>query len=154
MTKVIIVLLVAALIGQTATAQKISTEKVPVAVKTAFKTKFPTVKNAKWEIENTKEFEAEFKLNGVETSANFDNTGQWLETETEIKYKALPKAVQNTLKNEFKNAEIAETAKIESAKEGISYEVEIEIKEDAFDVLFSPEGKILSKTKLEKEKKD
>ena len=135
-----------------ACAQKISADKVPAAVTSAFKAKFPNATKTNWEMENANEYEAGFKLNGEEVSANFDNTGKWLETETEIKVSALPAAVQAALTKDFAGFKIEEASKIESAKDGNCYEAEIEKGEETFDVLFSPDGKMLSKTKLEKEK--
>jgi len=152
MNRIIIVLLTAALMSNAACAQKISADKVPAAVTSAFKAKFPNATKTNWEMENANEYEAGFKLNGEEVSANFDNTGKWLETETEIKVSALPAAVQAALTKDFAGFKIEEASKIESAKDGNCYEAEIEKGEETFDVLFSPDGKMLSKTKLEKEK--
>jgi len=135
-------------------AQKISADKVPTAVTSAFKAKFPNATKTSWEMENANEYEASFKLNGKEVSANFDNTGKWLETETEIKVSALPAAVKAALSKDFAGFKIEEASKIESAKDGNCYEAELEKGEETFDVLFLPNGKILSKTKLEKEEKD
>ncbi len=135
-----------------ACAQKISADKVPAAVLSAFKAKFPTATKTSWELENTNEYEAGFKLNGEEVSANFDNTGKWLETETEIKVSALPAAVQAALAKDYAGFKIEEASKIESAKDGNCFETEIEKGEETFDVLFTPDGKMLSKTKAEKEK--
>jgi hypothetical protein len=155
MKKIIFMLLTTAIMSNSANAQKISADKVPAVVTSAFKTKFPTVTKTTWEMENKTEFEANFKSNAVETSANFDNTGKWLETETELKVSALPIAIQSTLKKDFAGFKINEASKIESVKHGNCYEAEIEKGEETFDILFTADGKVLSKTKLEvKEKKD
>ena len=147
----IFVLLIAALMSNMAYAQKISVDKVPAAVTSAFKTKFPTVTKATWEMEGKTEYEVNFLLGGVKASANFDNTGKWLETETELKISALPAAIQSTLKKDFAGFKINEATKIESVKHGNCYEAEIEKGEETFDILFTVDGKILSKTKLEEE---
>lgn len=154
MKNVIILLLLAVSMSNTACAQKISADKVPGAVTSAFKAKFPTAAKTSWEMEKTNEYEAGFKLNGSEMSANFDNTGKWLETETEIKVSALPVAVSSALKKDFADYKINEASKIESVKNGKCFEAEIEKGEETFDVLFTPDGKMLSKTKMEKEKGD
>ena len=152
--KTIMFLLFTAIIGNPVFAQKISADKVPAAVATAFKTKFPNATKVTWEMENKTEYEANFKLNNEEASANFDNTGKWLETETEIKTSALPSAIQSTLKKDFAGFKINEASKIESVKNGNCYEAEIEKGEGTFDVLLSADGKVLSKTKVEEEEKD
>jgi len=154
MKKLIIVLLSAALMSDIAIAQKINADKVPSPITSAFKIKFPNVTKVNWEKENANEYEAEFKLKGQEVSTNFDLTGKWLETETEIKISALPIAVQNALKKDFASFKIEEASKIESAKDGNCYEAEIEKGEETFDVIYTLDGKMLSKTKKEKEKKN
>ena len=151
MNRIIIVLLTAALMSNAACAQKISADKVPAAVLSAFKAKFSNATKTSWEMENTNEYEAGFKLNGEEVSANFDNTGKWLETETEIKVSALPAAVQAALTKDFAGFKIEEASKIESVKNGNCFEAEIERGEETFDVLFTRDGKVLSKTKVEEE---
>jgi hypothetical protein len=152
MKKIFVLLLVVALMSISAYAQKISADKVPEVVKSAFKAKFPAVTKVNWGMENATEFEAEFKLNGEELSANFDNTGKWLETETEIKVTDLLADIKTALAKDFAGFKVKEASKIESAKDGKCYEAEIEKGEETFDVLYTTNGKMLSKTKEEKEK--
>ena len=151
MKRIIYLLLIAALISNMGCAQKIATDKVPTVVTSAFKAKFPNATKTSWEMENANEYEAGFKQNGDEVSANFDNTGKWLETETEIKISALPVAVQNALSKDFAGFKIEEASKIESVNDGNCFEAEIEKGEETFDVLFTADGKMLSKTKIENE---
>lgn len=153
MKKIILLLLSVALCNNSAYSQKIAAEKVPASVITAFKTKYPTVTKSTWELENKTEFEVNFKLDGKKVSANFDNTGNWLETETEIKVSALPESILSILKSDFEGFKIEEASKIESFKNGICFETEIEKGKETFDVLFSADGKVISKTK-EEEKRD
>src|SRR5262249_29870366 len=148
MNRIIIALLIAAAMCNLTYAQKIPASQVPAAVMSAYQAKFPNAGKTSWELENENEYEASFKLNGVAVSANFDNTGKWLETETEIKVSALPVSVQSSLKKDFAEYKINEASKIESAKNETSYEVEVEKGEETFDVLFSPDGKMISKSKV------
>lgn len=150
----IIMLLCAAFMSKAVFAQKISSAKVPAAVISAFKTKFPTLAKPSWEMESDNVYEAEFKLNGGEVSSNFDQSGKWLETETEIKISDLPLTVQNALKKDFADFKIEEASKIERTKEGNCFEAEIKKGSETFDVLYTPDGKMLSKSKEEKKKKD
>jgi len=76
--------------GMAGCSQKIN---VPAAVTKAFNSRYPGATNVKWGKENAKEFEAEFKLNGDNVSANFGADGSWVETETVIKVTDLPAAV-------------------------------------------------------------
>ncbi len=152
MKRIVIVLLTAALMSNSAIAQKISADKIPGAVTSEFKSKFPKATNVPWEIENNNDYEASFKLNGQEVSANFDKNGKWLETETEIKVSALPASIQSSLSKDFAGYKIAEASKIESLKNGNCFEAEIEKGGETFDMLFASNGKLLSKTKVEEEK--
>ena len=154
MKRIFYLLLTVAFMSSAAYAQKIAADKVPAAVISAFKAKFPTVTKASWEIENTNEYEAGFKLNGKEVSANFDITGKWLETETEIKVSALPASVQLALSKDFAGFKIKEASKIEHLIDGNCFEAEVAKGNETFDVLFTADGKLLRKTKNEKEKGD
>ena len=86
MNKVFIVLLGTALMSTAAGAQKISADKIPAPLVSAFQGRFPGATKISWEIENGNEYEADFKLHGEEVSASFDNTGKLLETETEMMF--------------------------------------------------------------------
>lgn len=154
MKKVIYLLLTAALMSNAACAQKIAANKIPPAVSSAFKAKFPTATKTSWEMESAIEYEAGFKLNGEEVSATYDNTGKWLETETEIQVSDLPTTVQSTLAKDFVGFKIEEASKIENGNNGNLFEAEIEKGEEIFDVLFTADGSVLRKTILEIEKED
>jgi hypothetical protein len=153
MNTIMHLLITIALLSNSAFAQKISANKVPTTVISTFKAKFPTATKISWEMEKS-EYEVNFKLKKEEMSANFDNTGKWLETETEIKVSNLPASVQSVISKDFAGFRINEASKIESAKDGNCFETEIEKGEETFDVLFSADGKVLRKTKKEKEKGD
>jgi len=127
-----------------AQAQKLKESEVPAPVKGAFTKRFPTVKQPTWSKENATAFEAEFKINDLEQSANFDEAGQWLGTETEMKKADLPSAVQATLAKEFAGYKIEEAEKAETSA-GIFYEVEVKKGKTTYEVQISPEGKVLSK---------
>lgn len=148
MKNIIIVLFAAVLLSHTACAQKISADQIPASVISSFKTRFPGVTDVRWEKELS-EYEANFKMNGNEISANFDANGKWLETEIEIKVSELPVAVQSAIHTYFSGYEIEEASKVESLRHGNCYEAEIEKGEETLDVLFSADGKLISQTKAE-----
>ena len=117
-------------------------DKVPQKVKEAFTKKFPTVKKVKWEKETATEWEAEFKMNKVEYSANFLEDGSWRETEHEIKEKDIPKNVKSTLTTTFPDYEMEE-AEISETQNGIVYEFEIENGETEMEVTIDPNDKFV-----------
>ncbi len=119
----------------TSYAQKLSASKVPAEVKIAFAKNHAATKVG-W-VKETANYEAEFMLNGKETSELYSIKGALLETETEIKITELPDLVKMKLKGQ----KIAEAAKITKADGTIVYEAEINGK----DMLFDPKGNPVKK---------
>lgn len=148
--KQIVIVCAAVLLSGALHAQKLKETEVPQVVKVSFAKNFPKVKSVKWSKESESQIEAEFKNGSLKQSANFDTSGNWLETETEIKKSDLPLAIQGTIKNEFDGFKVEEAEKVETP-EGVFYEVELEKGEVAYDVQFSKEGNVLKK---EEEKED
>src|SRR5712675_83826 len=110
MKKIFLLLSVSAYMATATFAQKIN---VPAAVTKAFNSKYPGATNVKWGKENAKEYEAEFKLNGSNVSANFGTDGAWVETETGIKTADLPAAVVAAINKKYPGAAITTAEKVE-----------------------------------------
>ena len=140
----------ALVVGVSATNQK--EEKIPAAAKSGFAAKFPTAQKVKWSVEKPGEFEAEFTLNKVETSALFDAKGNLLETETEIKENELPQAVMATLAKDFAGYKLDEIEKAIDAKGTVSYEMEAVKGKEKLEIVFDASGKLLGKEALKEEK--
>ena len=151
MKKIVIVLSACLLISLMGYSQKITPDKVPALVKQAFAKKFPAATDVKYEIEK-KDYEINFKEKGVEMSANFDATGKWLETETEIKKSDLPKEVSASEAKNFTGFRISEVAKVETPDKELIYEIEIKKGKERNEIQFSPKGDILKITPVNKEK--
>ena len=152
--KAIIIVCLVSLASNLASAQKLKENEVPEAVKKTFAQKFANAKEVKWSKESSTEFEAAFDLAGHEQSASFDNSGKWMETETEIKKSDLPQAVQATITKEFAGYKIDEAEKVESPEKGSFYEVELKNGKVKYEVQLSADGKVIKKEEIkEKEKK-
>lgn len=106
-------------------ATSFAQSNAPVAVTTAFNQKFPNATNVKWDKETDHEYEASFDWKGVKHSANFSDTGEWLETESPTTFSQLPEKVQTAFNASHKGATIKVIAKIETSKGTTKYEVEI-----------------------------
>lgn len=128
-------------------------EKAPTVVSDAFTAKFPSAKSVKWDKENDTEWEAEFKMNGKEFSAIFSNSGEWLETEQEIKKSELPATVLASIKTNFANHKIDEAEKAEK-KTGTVYEVILEKGKLEIEVVFDADGKVLYQKVHDEEEED
>lgn len=125
---------------------------VPEEVKQAFVKKFPAAQKVEWSLENTTEYEAEFKINKVTRSANFDQNGAWLITETEIGSSQLPVAIQAVLKKEFIDYKVEDAEKAEPSSGEVFYEVSVEKRESNLEIRFAPDGKIIHKEEKKEEK--
>lgn len=129
-------------------------QSVPEKVKSAFAGKFPNASSVKWDKENDKEWEAEFKMEGREYSANFTVDGNWKETEYEIKKSEIPQAVKDAVAKDYSGYDIEDVEKTETP-EYEAYELELEKGEETVEVIFSSDGKMIKKkVKHEEEEED
>lgn len=123
-------------------SQKINEKDIPGPVKTAFSSKYPTATGVKWGKENAKEYEAEFKLNNTNVSANFKTDGSWVETETTISNSELPAAVTKSVNTKYPGAVYGRTEKIEKPGGKILYEVNITVKGKKKELDLNPDGSL------------
>lgn len=133
MKKIIYFTILLALAGTKSWSQKLSSTKVPAAVKTAFSKTHTDVSTVSWSKEDAN-FEAEFTLNGKQTSEVYTAKGFFVESEIEIKFAELPVAVKMKLKDH----KVTETAKITKANGSVVYEAEVKGKDIFFDADGSP----------------
>jgi hypothetical protein len=126
--------------------QKVTEDKVPAAVSGSFKDKFSTAFAPKWSKEGD-EYEVDFKIKKDKYSAKFNNEGKWLETEQEIKIAELPMAIQNNIKKAYPAFKIEEVNKMETLKDGSVYEAEVIKGKESWDLIYTMDGKLLSKMK-------
>lgn len=134
MKRLVYVIVLLTFVGKTSSAQKLNATKVPTAVKTAFSKMHTGISKVSWSKEDAN-FEAEFTLDGKETSEVYSASGTFLESEVEIKVAELPAAVKMKLKNQ----KIAEAAKITRANGSVIYEAEVKGK----DLLFDANGNLV-----------
>lgn len=128
--------------------------KVPEKVAAAFKARFPAAVTVEWGKESDTEFEAEFKMNGKEMSANFDATGKWLETETRLSKNDLPAPVLAALKSTFGGSEVKNIESLEEAGKAIVYEVQLEQGEKKLEVILDAGGKIVKQAAVNDEEEE
>lgn len=126
-------------ISATACAQKIN---VPPAVTKTFNSKFVGAKDIKWGKESAKEYEAEFKLNGTNVSANFGMDGSWVETETVIKIADLPAPVTAAVTRKYPGSTITMAEKLEMPGGKVLYEATFKVKGKKKSIELNPDGSI------------
>ncbi len=135
-------------IGFTACGQ--SVKDVPGSIKSSFTKRFPNATNVKWGKENENEWEAEFKIDGKNYSANFNNTGEWVETEYQVKANELPPVVKATLANESKGARI-KVSEVSETKEGKFFEFVYSDGEDETELIIDNAGNVVKKEQVDEE---
>lgn len=151
MKNLILVIAVVSIYSLTACAQ--TSKDIPEKVTTAFSQKFPDASKIKWGKENATEWEAEFKMNGKEYSANFNADGKWMETEYEISLSEIPVEVKTTLDNESKGYKIGES-EVSETVDGKVYEFELKKGETKMEIAIDASGKVLTKEAKGEEEDD
>jgi len=141
-------LVIAGLIAINSIISCTSVKDLPIAVNEAFARKFSNADNLKWEKENDDEWEAEFKLDGEEYSANFTNDGQWLETEHEVEQGKVPQNIKAVLTDKYPDFKLKETEISETA-EGKFYEFELKTNGTLLEVAIDETGKIVKTEEAE-----
>ncbi|KIC90284.1 hypothetical protein HY58_09925 [Flavihumibacter sp. ZG627] len=110
---------------------------IPWVVKQAFNKQYPTA-TARWEKEDGK-YEANFNYLNHKMSVSFEENGNLIESEVEIKNAELPSSALKYIDDHFKGATIKESAKITKVNGEINYEAEVKGK----DLIFDASGKFL-----------
>jgi SHS2 domain-containing protein len=110
-----------------------------------FQQKYPDVEEVKWNIDKNGMFEAKFKVYGEKYRADFLPTGKWIETENDLKYDHLPKAVRDAIERDFDKDDIEEIEQVVHHEKGIFYDVEFDIKGGKMDIEFNAIGQQIGK---------
>jgi len=121
----------------------------PKNIVKSFKEKAPYAQEPEWKYdEGENRWEVDYEQEKKECSMAFNRSGDWLETEMEMKMKDLPEAVRATIKKDFADYDVEEVEYVETP-EGSFYELEAETKEDGeereYEFKISPEGEVVSK---------
>lgn len=145
MKSVIIIIAVIVLSINAANAQKVKETEVPKTVITSFQTHFGGVRADAWDKEKNGEYEAEFKMNKVEMSANFSSEGTLIETEEEIAITSLLNSVEEYINKNYLGSKIEEASKITDAAGKITYETEIEKGKEEIELIFDANGQFVKK---------
>ena len=107
------------------------------------KEKYPAANSVKWEKETDGGWEAEFTINGNETSVEFDSKGTWKQTETEIETSDLPEAVLDAIKTKYAEYSVEEAEMVETADGEVVYEVDFKKGKTEMELLFASDGSVI-----------
>ncbi len=127
-------------------------QDIPDIVKNSFKDLYQDAEDVEWEKENGN-FEVEFEIGEEEMSVLFDEKGNVIEIELDIKVEALPDTIRLLLAKDFGDHEILEAVKI--VKDSlIYYEVELEKDEAEKEITFAENGSIFHLEAAEEKNED
>ncbi|GGX04844.1 PepSY-like domain-containing protein [Aquimarina muelleri] len=122
----------------------VAQEKVPNAVKQSFQEKYPGENDPDWHKDKNGYYESNFKKKGKHFRADFDASGNWIETERSMKKKNLSEAIKEKIKQNFKDYKIVEIEEVDHYLKGRFYDVEFKIDGKKQDVEFDESGKIIN----------
>jgi len=117
--------------------------QTPEAVKQTFKAKYPGENDPDWHVDSNGNYESHFKIDGIKYRADFKPNGSWIETESSIDKKDLPKAIRDKIENDF-DGDISEIEKVDHYAKGVFYDVEFKQKGKNKDVEFKADGTIIN----------
>jgi len=142
--KQIILLAYTLLLINGAKAQDLKESEVPEIIKQSFLKIYPNTKVDGWEKEGT-DYEAEFIINKVESSAIFDANGRFKELEQVIKITELPMAATEYCAKIYVGYKLEEAAKITNVSGKILFEAEMKKGKEHFDVMFDDKGNFIKR---------
>ena len=142
MRTLILAIICVALSGSYTYAQK---NTPPMAVKTAFETRFPGATDVEWDKEGAHEYEAEFKMNGRRYEVSFSDTGDWMETSSVVDLTTLPSKVATAVNKAYDKAAVKTVRLIEKAKGLADYEIEIKKGNKTERVYYNSEGVVIKR---------
>ncbi|GAA3515591.1 hypothetical protein GCM10022393_31920 [Aquimarina addita] len=119
-------------------------EKAPKSVKKSFQSKYPGENDPDWHQDKNGYYEANFKKKGIHYRADFDSSGQWIETESSIKEEDLPEVIRKKIATDFKEYKIVELEEVDHYTKGKFYDVEIKKDGKKQDIEFNAEGTIIN----------
>lgn len=113
---------------------------IPITVQKAFELTFPNATAVKWDKENAQEYEIFFKWKGEKHSANFSDSGEWLETESSSTFNQLPDKAQTAFNASHKGAIVKAVATIETSKDVTKYEIEFKYGGKTVELFYTADG--------------
>ncbi len=115
----------------------------PQNVEKSFKTKYPTATDVEWYDEEDGTFAAYFYINEESKTAKFNTAGNWTETRTFLDADKMPRAINNSLKSTYKNAEVSSVTMIELPNNLSQYEISAEANNMTYLLTYDDKGTLL-----------
>lgn len=116
----------------------------PESIQKEFDQRFPGASDVSWERENPKGWIAEFIWQDRNVIANYNFSGNWLETKTQIPTSELPKAVKETIESFYPDWKVVVAHRLESANVELRFKVAIQKESKLQEIVLKEEGTLVS----------
>ncbi|WP_034042047.1 PepSY-like domain-containing protein [Wocania ichthyoenteri] len=117
--------------------------QAPDAVKKTFQAKYPGENDPDWHKDSHGNYESHFKIDGIKYRADFKPNGMWIETESSIDKKDLPKPIRDKIEKDY-DGKITEIEKVQHHSKGLFYDVEFKQKGKNKDIEFKADGTVIN----------
>lgn len=141
--KNISLLVTAICLALTVSCNQTVNSQVPDAVKKTFQAKYPGENDPDWHKDSNGNYESNFKIDGIKYRADFKPNGMWIETESSIDKKDLPKPIRDKIEKDY-NGKITEIEKVQHHSKGLFYDVEFKRKGKNKDIEFKADGTVIN----------
>ncbi len=150
MKRIFAILAIAASLVAMASCEKYEDGRPSKDVRTEFKNMYPDAWDVEWEMEiglDGKYWEVSFetgsKPNGTEHTAKYDMDGNWIETETDIFWNAVPQGVKDALSAKYAGSVLEDhTVGYVETPTGIFYRFDIYLNGVEVDVKVTEDGQV------------
>ena len=122
----------------TACSRALKADQLPSVVVNAVKEKFVSATDMEWK-KSGNFYEAEFMFDGKEYTAEIDSSGTLSRYKIDIREHELPVAIVQFLESQYKGQKVDDVEKVD-VKGGMLYQVELEMKPNDVELVFSFEG--------------
>jgi hypothetical protein len=119
-------------------------EMITLTPKEAFAKQYPGALKVKWNEDEHGNQEASFEMDGEKYRADYSPEGQWIETESSLKYEVLPMAVQKVIEERYNKEEITEIERVQHPSKGVFYDIEFKREGKNQDVEIKENGEIIT----------
>ncbi|EMR04741.1 PepSY-like domain-containing protein [Cesiribacter andamanensis] len=118
-------------------------EAIVLTPKEAFAKQYPGAQKIRWSEDDNGYDEASFEMDGEKYRADYTKEGEWVETESSLKYDVLPMAVQEVIEAKYNKEEITEVERVQHPSKGVFYDIEFKKDGKNHDVEIKENGEII-----------
>lgn len=112
-------------------------------IQEAFINKYPNAQRVEWE-KKYDHYVADFYLDGIEREAWINSQGEWVMTESDIRFNDLPEAIQTAFQaSEYKAWKVDDVDLLERVEMDPVYVIEVEQGKQEFDLYYAEDGTLI-----------